>query len=103
MTTSETVCLSHDHLSFELMALKVDIVSTETWPCSKKHHEMSKLMRLWNLSYMRPAKAQASLRICAVLLEPLLFAHMKHGSRRRVQPKIRHLAPLDGCSCVFEE
>ena len=28
---------------------------------------------------------------------------MKYGSRRRVQPKIRHLAPLDGCTCAFEE
>ena len=42
-------------------------------------------------------------RICAVSSEPLLFAHMKYGSRRRVRPKIRHLAPLDGCSCAFEE
>ena len=38
-------------------------------------------------------KAQASLRIRPVSPEPLLFAHMKYGSRRRVQPKIRHLAP----------
>ena len=28
---------------------------------------------------------------------------MKYGSRRRVQPKIRPLAPLDGCACAFEE
>ena len=27
----------------------------------------------------------------------------KYGSRRRVWPKIRHLAPLDGCACAFEE
>ena len=26
-----------------------------------------------------------------------------YGSRRRVQPKIRHLAPLDDCACTFEE
>ena len=31
------------------------------------------------------------------------IAHMNYGSRRRVRPKIRHLAPLDGCACVFEE
>ena len=49
-------------------------------------------MRLWYLSHRRPAKAQASLRICAVSPEPSLFAHMKYGSRRRVRPKIRHLA-----------
>ena len=41
--------------------------------------------------------------ICAVSPEPSLFAHMKYGSRRRVRPKIRHLAPLDGCTCAFEE
>ena len=41
-------------------------------------------MRLRYLSYRRPAKAQASLRICAVSPEPSLFAHMKYGSRRRV-------------------
>ena len=61
------------------------------------------LMRLWYLSHRRPAKAQASLGICAVTPEPSLFAHMKYGRRRRVRPKIRHLAPLDGCACTFEE
>ena len=49
-------------------------------------------LRLWYLSLRRPAKAQASLRICAVSPEPSLFAHMKYGSSRRVWPKIRHLA-----------
>ena len=51
---------------------------------------------------MRPAKAQASLRIRAISPEPSLFAHMKYGSRRRVRPKIRHQAPLDSCACVFK-
>ena len=59
--------------------------------------------RLWYFSHRRPAKAQASLRICAVSSEPLLFTHMNYGSRRRVRPKIRHLAPLNGCACAFEE
>ena len=49
-------------------------------------------MRLWYLSHRRPANAQASLRIRAVSPEPSLFAHMNYGSRRRVRPKIRHLA-----------
>ena len=40
---------------------------------------MSQLMRY--LSCRRPAKAQASLRICAVSPEPSLVAHMKYGSR----------------------
>ena len=53
--------------------------------------------------YMQPAKAQASLRIWAVSPEPLLFPQLKYGSRQRVQPKIRHIAPLDGCACTFEE
>ena len=65
--------------------------------------DMSHFMRLWYLPHRRPAKAQASLRIHAVLPEPLLFAHMKYGSRRKVQPNIKHLAPLDNCACVFEE
>ena len=40
---------------------------------------------------------------CTVSPEPLLFTHMKYGSRRRVRPNIRHLAPMDCCACVFEE
>ena len=64
---------------------------------------MSQLMRLWYLSHRRPAKAQASLRIRAVSPEPSLFAHIKYGSRQMVWPKLRHLAPLDGCACTFEE
>ena len=57
----------------------------------------------WYLQHRRPAKAQARLRIRAVSPEPLLFAHIKYGSRRRIRQKIRHLAPLDGCACRFEE
>ena len=57
-------------------------------------------MRLWYLSHRRLAKAQASLRIRAVSPEPSLFARMKYGSRLKVRPKIRHLAPLDGCACA---
>ena len=64
---------------------------------------MSQLMRLWYLSYRRPAKSPASVHICAVSPEPLLFAHMRYRSRRRVRLKIRHLVPLDGCACGFEK
>ena len=64
--------------------------------------ELSQLMRLWYLSHRRPVKAQAR-GSGAVSPEPSLFAHMKYGSRRRVRPKIRHLAPLDGRACAFEE
>ena len=41
--------------------------------------------------------------IMALIAEPSLFAHMKYGNRGRVWPNIRHLAPLDGCTCAFEE
>ena len=61
-------------------------------------YNLSQHKRLWSLSHRRPAKAQVSLRIRAVSPEPSLFAHMKNGSRRRVRPNIRHLAPLDGCA-----
>ena len=56
-------------------------------------------MRLWYLAHGQPAKAQASLCICAVSPVPLLFAHMKYGSRQRVRRKIRHLAPV-GWLCM---
>ena len=62
---------------------------------------LSQLMRLW--SYRRPAKAQASLRIRTTSPDLSLFAHKKSGSGRRARPNIRHLAPLDGCACAFEE
>ena len=66
-------------------------------------NKRSKLMRLWCSLHRRPATAQASLRIRTVSQVPSLFAHIKYGSRRRVRPKIRHLAPLDVCACAFEE
>ena len=68
-----------------------------------RENELSQLTILWYLSHRRPAKAQVSLHIRAVSPEPLLFTNLKYWSRRRVQPKIRHLAPLDGCACTFEE
>ena len=60
-------------------------------------------VRLWYLSHRRPAKAQACLRIHKVWPEPSLFTHRNYGSRQRVRPKSRNLAPLYGCACVFEE
>ena len=56
-----------------------------------KHVQMSQFMRLWYFSHRRLAKAQASLPIRAVSLEPSLFAHMKYSSRWRVGQKLRHL------------
>ena len=53
--------------------------------------DLSQLIRLSYSSHRRPEP------------EPSLFAHMKYGSRWRVRRKIRHLAPLDGCACAFDE
>ena len=73
--------------------------------CSTMDHKqsLSQLMRLWYLSHRRTAKAQARPHKCAVSPEPSLFAHIKFGSRRRVWPKIRRLAPVDCCACMFED
>ena len=49
----------------------------ENWINLHSSYEVSQLMRLWYLSHRRQAKAQASLRIRAVSLEPSLFAHIK--------------------------
>ena len=70
---------------------------TPTW--NIRLHK-SQFMRLWCLPHRRPTKAQA---IRAGSPEPSLFAHMQYGNRRRVRPKTRHLAPLDGCASAFEE
>ena len=52
--------------------------------CLEYQRKLSQRLRLWYLSHRRPAKAQVSLRIRAVSPEPLLFAYMKYGSRRRI-------------------
>ena len=57
----------------------------------------------WDYGTYHIGDQQRLRRACASSPEPLLFAHMKYGSRWRVWPKIRHLAPPDGCACVFEE
>ena len=60
---------------------------------------LSQLMRLWYLSHTWPVKAQASLRICAVSPEPLLFAHMKYGSKRKGLTKNQTSSPT-GWLCM---
>ena len=67
------------------------------------YHYLSQLMRLCYLSHRWPAKAQVYLRMRAFSPGPSLFAYMKYGSRQRVRPNIRHLAPLADCACTFEE
>ena len=62
---------------------------------------MSQRMGLWYLSHRRPVKPQAILGICTVSPEPSLTWRMEvdKGSDQN----FRHLAPLDGCTCTFEE
>ena len=73
-------------------------MSKTTWSCDQ--NRTNQLMRLWYmlLPHRRPAKAQARSLARA-------FAVRTHElwNIRRVRPKIRHLAPLDDCACVFEE
>ena len=38
-----------------------------------------------------------------ILTRAFAVRTQKYGSRRRVRPKLIHLAPLDGCACAFEE
>ena len=57
----------------------------------------------WDYGTYRIGDQRRLRRACAVSPEPSLFAHMKYGRRRRVRSKIRHLAPLDGCACTFNE
>ena len=83
------------HLDCRLFHWTQTFITTYPFAAYYRNHyeipHLSQLMKLWYLSHRRPAKAQASLRIRAVLPEPSLFAQMKDGNRRRVQPKIRHL------------
>ena len=87
----------------QLKQMLDDLIAQRKAQMQSKVSDLSQLMRLWYLSHRRPAKAQASLRICIVSSEPSLFAHMKYGCRQRVRPKVRHLNPPDGCTCAFEE
>ena len=56
---------------------------------------MGRVKRIWYLSPMHVAKVQASLRIRAVLPEPLLLAHTSSESRGTFRQKARSLAPLN--------
>ena len=71
--------------------------------CGIEKNDPAHEIMVLTISHRRPAKAQASLRIRSVSPEPSLFAHMRYQSRRRDRRKIRHLAPLDGCACEFED
>ena len=61
--------------------------------CMAKNYDLCQLMRLWYLSYRRPANAQAS----AQSRQSLHCSHTwsTEEERRSVRSKIRHLAPLN--------
>ena len=63
---------------------------------TKVSFHMDHVKRIWNLSHMRAAKVQASLRIRAVSPEPPLLAHTSNESRGTVTQKARSLASLNG-------
>ena len=65
-------------------------------------YNMDRVKRIWYLSHMRAAKVQTSLRIRAVLPEPLLLAHTSSESRGTFRLKARSLAPLNGWACAVE-
>ena len=83
-SATASICLSNQVKQKTLM----DLLSGQFCPNDGLVY-MNQCMRLWYLSHRRPAKVKASLRIRAVLPKPSLLAHMKYGSRRNVQPKIR--------------
>ena len=90
---------SYDEQKLTHMVISFEINETQhvSFP---NGHQLSKLIRLWYLLHWRLAKAQAILHIRAV---SSLFTNINYGSRQRDRPKTRHLAPLYGCACVFEE
>ena len=68
--------------------------------CAVAHMDL--VERIWYLSPMRAAKAQASLRIRAVSPEPLLLAHTGNESRGTFRQKARSLSPLNGWACAVK-
>ena len=60
---------------------------------AKISFHMGRVKRIWYLSPMRAAKAQASLRIRAISPEPSLLAHTSSKSRGTFRQKARSLAP----------
>ena len=65
-------------------------------------HKMDRVKRIWYLSPMRAARAQASLRIRAFSPELSLLAHTSSESRGTFRQKARSLAPLNGWACAVE-
>ena len=65
-------------------------------------YKLDRVKRIWDLSPMRAAKVQASLRIRAVSPEPSLLAHTSSESRGTFRQKARSLAPLNGWACAVK-
>ena len=58
----------------------------------------------WDFDTYHIGEQRRLRRDCVFSLpEPSLFAYIKYGSRWRVWPKIRHVAPVDCSTCVFED
>ena len=85
--------------SISLSDLPVDMEIVRSW----KKCLIQKLSKYHsNLSPMRAAKVQASLRIRAVSPEPPLLAHTSSESRGTFRQKGRSLAPLNGWACAVK-
>ena len=94
------------------------LLGTQSFCCRGSLLSLSLFTSIWMMSvtFFHDTKHRSStfwlfqdnqlsqlVRLCTVSPEPSMYAHIKYGSRQRVRPKIRHLAPLDGCACAFEE
>ena len=87
----------------QVLVRSVDILKHVTSMCAYRNWlYMDRVKRIWYLSPMRAAKVQASLRIRAVLPEPLLLAHIGSESRGTFRQKARSLAPLNGWACAVK-
>ena len=58
---------------------------------------LSRYMRFPTIRYVRPAKAQTSLRIRAVWSEPLLVSWILHDCRATDRIYLKFLSPTEGC------
>ena len=83
--------------------IKIFVLSIFEWPFYTGFTVvyLGQRIRFWFLSHLQAAKAQTSLRICAVSSEPSLLAYRRYGSRGRLRAKTRPLAPLDASGRVF--
>ena len=82
-----SICLGHS--VFQTLAL----VPSMFYLFEPAHEIMVLITQATSEGSDKPAQSRQSLHC----------SHMKYGSRRRVRPKIRHLALLDGCACMFDE